>query len=197
MERGDIDSEMEDYVVLPRGQGNCLSRCSLISSLDFTMTDDRFRVITRGHQWTSHGHKTIDQQSDGTPKTDGVLKDTVRTKIRNYQRIYLDHLDPIVFLPLVVNTSGWICEDFILFLFLHVHRESSGLSNELPEESDQFRFLRDVSYFSPFNDSRMVVYHQDLNRERIYRINPGDPIDLLPGTHQRKPHRLVRYTGVL
>ena len=27
-------------------------------------------------------------------------------------------------------------------LFLHAHREASALANELPEESDQFRFLR-------------------------------------------------------
>ena len=32
---------------------------------------------------------------------------------------------------------------FILrFLILHDHREASALDNELPEESDQFRFLR-------------------------------------------------------
>ena len=29
-----------------------------------------------------------------------------------------------------------------LLLFLHAHREASALSNEIPEESDQFRFLR-------------------------------------------------------
>ena len=29
-----------------------------------------------------------------------------------------------------------------LLLLLHAHREASALANELPEESDQFRFLR-------------------------------------------------------
>ena len=28
--------------------------------------------------------------------------------------------------------------------FLHVHREASAVTHELTEESDQFRFLRDV-----------------------------------------------------
>ncbi len=31
-------------------------------------------------------------------------------------------------------------------LFLHDHRESSALTNEIPEESGQFRFLREVRY---------------------------------------------------
>jgi hypothetical protein len=40
------------------------------------------------------------------------------------------------------DTSGRIYDDFSRLLFLHTHREASALSNELPEESDQFRFLR-------------------------------------------------------
>ena len=45
-------------------------------------------------------------------------------------------------MPLAVDTSGRIYDDFSLLLFLHTHREASALSNEIPEESDQFRFLR-------------------------------------------------------
>ena len=33
-------------------------------------------------------------------------------------------------------------DDFIRLFFLHTHRETSVLTNELTEESDQFRFLR-------------------------------------------------------
>ena len=33
-------------------------------------------------------------------------------------------------------------DEFIRFLFLYAHRQTSVLDNELPEESDQFRFLR-------------------------------------------------------
>ncbi len=38
--------------------------------------------------------------------------------------------------------TGRIYDEFIRFLLLHAHREASALANELPEESDQFRFLR-------------------------------------------------------
>ncbi len=50
--------------------------------------------------------------------------------------------DPIVFVPLTVDTTVRLYEEFIRLLFLDVHREPSALGNELPEESDQFRFLR-------------------------------------------------------
>lgn len=51
-ERGDI--ELNDYIVLPRGQDNCLPPRSLI--LDFTMTHDRFG---RSPYWTVHAHKAM------------------------------------------------------------------------------------------------------------------------------------------
>ena len=51
-------------------------------------------------------------------------------------------LDPIVFLPVAVSTSGPVYEDFARLLFLHAPREASILAGELPEESEQFRFLR-------------------------------------------------------
>ncbi len=38
-------------------------------------------------------------------------------------------------------------DEFIRFLFLDAHRETSDLGNELPQESDKFRFLR-VSCFT-------------------------------------------------
>ena len=44
----------------------------------------------------------------------------------------------MVFLPVSVNTSGLVYDDFTRLLFLHVHREASV---ELPEESEQFRFF--------------------------------------------------------
>ena len=55
---------------------------------------------------------------------------------------YLNRPDPIAFLPLAVDTSGRLYDDFIRLLFLHAHREASALANELPEESEQLRFLR-------------------------------------------------------
>ena len=52
--------------------------------------------------------------------------------------------DPIVFMTVAGNTSGRLYDDFLRLLFLHAHREASALAGELPEESDQFRFLRAV-----------------------------------------------------
>jgi hypothetical protein len=47
-------------------------------------------------------------------------------------------------MPVAVDTAGRIYDDFSRLLFLHSHRETSSLTNELPEESEQFRFLRAV-----------------------------------------------------
>ncbi len=55
--------------------------------------------------------------------------------------------DPIVFLPVVVDTTGRLYDDFSRLLFLHTHHETSALSNEIPESSDECRFLRVVSSF--------------------------------------------------
>jgi hypothetical protein len=54
----------------------------------------------------------------------------------------LNRPDPIAFIPLAVDTTGRLYEEFIRLLFLHAHREASALANELSEESVQFRFLR-------------------------------------------------------
>ena len=65
-----------------------------------------------------------------------------RAKIRHYRQLYINRPEPIAFMPVAVDTTGRIYDDFSRLLFLHAHREASALANELPEESDQFRFLR-------------------------------------------------------
>jgi hypothetical protein len=60
--------------------------------------------------------------------------------------LYIKHPEPIAFMPVAVDKTGRIYEDFSRLLFLNVHREASALANELPEESDQFRFLRAASF---------------------------------------------------
>jgi hypothetical protein len=45
-------------------------------------------------------------------------------------------------MPVAVDTSGRIYDDFLRLLFLHAHREASALANDIPEESVHFRFLR-------------------------------------------------------
>ncbi len=64
-----------------------------------------------------------------------------RKKILHYRQLYLDRPDPIVFIPVVVDTSVRIYDDFLRLLFMHGHREASALTNEIPEESGHFRFL--------------------------------------------------------
>jgi hypothetical protein len=45
-------------------------------------------------------------------------------------------------MPVAVDTSDRIYDDFLRLLFLHAHREASTLANDIPEESGHFRFLR-------------------------------------------------------
>ena len=65
-----------------------------------------------------------------------------RKKIIHYRQIYLDHPEPIAFIPVAVDTSGRIYDDFPRLLFLYAHRETLVLPNDIPEESGHFRFLR-------------------------------------------------------
>jgi hypothetical protein len=75
---------------------------------------------------------THTRRSDGDPDPDGALKKVVRITIRHYRNVCLNRPDPIAFLPLAVDTSGRLYDDFIRFLFLHAHRgetSTSGLMN--------------------------------------------------------------------
>ena len=65
-----------------------------------------------------------------------------RKKIIHYRQLYLDRPEPIAFMPVAVDTSGRIYDDFLRLLFPHTHREASALGNDIPEESGDFRFLR-------------------------------------------------------
>ena len=69
------------------------------------------------------------------------MRVVTRKKIIHYRQLYVDRPEPIAFIPVAVDTGDRIYDDFSRLLFLHAHREASALSNELPEESDQFRFL--------------------------------------------------------
>ena len=134
-ERGDV--EVEDYVVLqkPKEQDNHVPPPRTLI-MDFTMTHAR---IGRSHLHPS-GQLTHTRHSDGAPQPDGALMTAARSKIQHYRRIYFNRPDPIAFLPLAVDTTGRLYDDFIRLLF-YAH-PACTLANELPEESDQFRFLR-------------------------------------------------------
>jgi hypothetical protein len=97
----------------------------------------------RSIQYTT-GQFTHKMCSDGAPEPDGDLQKVTRDKIRHYRQIYLDRPDPIAFMSISVDTSDRVYDDFNSLLFLHDHREESALINELPEESDQFRFLHNT-----------------------------------------------------
>jgi hypothetical protein len=133
-ERGDI--EIQDYVILSRGEDDRLPPRTLV--MDVTMTHDRYGRTTH-HTNGALIHRV---SSTGAPQSDGALNKVARMKIRHYRQIHADRPDPIVFLPIAVSTSGRVYEDFARLLFLHSHRETSILTGELPEESEQFRFLR-------------------------------------------------------
>jgi hypothetical protein len=136
-ERGDL--EIKDYVVLQKPQEQADRHPpprTLI--LDFTMTHTRYG---RSHL-NLNGQLTNTRRSDGPPEPDGAIKAVARKKILHYRQLYVDLPDPIAFMPVAVDTSGRIYEDFLRLLFLHAHREASALANDIPEESGHFRFLR-------------------------------------------------------
>jgi hypothetical protein len=60
------------------------------------------------------------------------LMEVVRKKSIHYRQLYIDRPDPIVFIPVVVDTSDRIYDDFLRLLFLHAHREASTLTNDIP-----------------------------------------------------------------
>ena len=103
-------------------------------------------TLTHTHFGRSNVHPsgllTHTRSSDGAPDPDGTLKAVTRVKIIHYRQLYLNRPDPIAFMPVTVDTSGRIYDDFSRLPFLQANREPSALANELPEESDQFRLLR-------------------------------------------------------
>jgi hypothetical protein len=105
--------------------------------LDFTMTHPRYG---RSHV-NPIGQLTKIRRSDGAPEPDGSLKVVARKKIIHYRQLYIDHPEPIAFMPVAVYTSDRNYDDFLRLVFLHAHRQASALSNDIPEESGHFRFL--------------------------------------------------------
>jgi hypothetical protein len=138
----------------------------MIGSL-LTMTHDRYGRTT---QYTN-GSLSHRVSSTGAPQPDGSLNKAARMKIRYYRQIYANRTDPIVFLPIVVSTSGRVYEAFTRLFFLHAHREASILAGELPQESEQFRFLRS-SRLANLKDSVGLI----LSKTSAMRVTI--PIDL-------------------
>jgi hypothetical protein len=131
------------------------------------MTHDRYGRTTQH----TNGTLTHRVSSTGDPQSDGVLNKEARMKIRHYRQIYTDRPDPIVVLTIAVSTSGRVYEDFTRLLFIHAHPEVSILAGELPEESEQFRFLR-ASHLTNLKDSVGLI----LSKASAIRVTI--PIDL-------------------
>ena len=113
------------------------------------------------------GQPTNTRHSDGVPEPDGALKAAARIKIRHYRNLYSNRPDPIDFIPLTVDTTGRLYDDFIRLLLLHVHREASDLDNELTEESDQFRFLRSVCFANLKGTVGLIMVKESVIRMSI------------------------------
>jgi hypothetical protein len=94
-----------------------------------------------------------------------------KIKIIHYCQVYLNRPDPIAFMPVTVDTSGHIYNDFSLLLFLQAHREVSALSNELPEESGQFRFLHSTCLFNLKGSVGLIL-------ETVSAMRISIPLDL-------------------
>ncbi len=94
------------------------------------------------------GQLTHTRRSDGAPEPDGVLQKVDRDKIRHYRQIYPDRPDPITFIPLAVDTSGRVYDDFNRPIFLNAHREASALANEIPRNRINFVFFTLLTYLT-------------------------------------------------
>jgi hypothetical protein len=113
---------LKDYVVLQKPQEKAdrlpPPRTSI---LDFTMTHPRYdRSLLN-----LNGQLTNTRRSDGAPEPDGVIKVVARKKIIHYCQLYFDRPDPIAVIPVAVDTSGRIYDDFLRLLFLHAHRQAA------------------------------------------------------------------------
>ena len=112
LSKSDIEIKVHVISVVPRGEDDRLSPHTLV--MDVTMTHDRYgRTTQRTNATLTHR-----VASTGSPHPDGVLNKTSRIKTRHYRQIYPDRPDPIVFLSVVVNTSGRVYEDFTRVFFV-------------------------------------------------------------------------------
>ena len=63
------------------------------------------------------GQLTHTRRTDNAPESDGALRTVARAKIRHYRQLYINRPEPIDFIPVAVDTSGRIYEDFSRLLF--------------------------------------------------------------------------------
>ena len=155
--------------------------------LDFTMTHTRYG---RSHVHST-GQLTNTRRSDGAPEPDGALRAVARKKILHYRQLYIDRPEPIVFMPVGVDTSDRIYDDFLRLLFRQAHREASVLANEIPEETGQFRFLRVTCLDNIKGSVGLILSKASVMRISIPLDLSSSPFITLPCLiHSRRPTTL-------
>jgi hypothetical protein len=92
-------------------------QCILTGNRSFKVElDSEIRIFRGGRAEVLEkptGQFTHTRSSDNPLHPDGDLKNTVRIKTLHYRRLYTDHPDPIVFIPLEANTSGHLYDDVL------------------------------------------------------------------------------------
>ncbi len=145
----------------------------------------------------SSGQLTHTRRSDVGPDPDGTLKKEVRIKIRHYRNLYLNRPESITFLSLTVDTSDRVYDDFIRLLLLHPDPESSVLTNELPEVSDQFRFLRVTCLFNLKWSAGLILTNTSVMRIFIpHHLSPRSFIPLSCFIRSRCPTPILVHSMV-
>jgi hypothetical protein len=85
-----------------------------------------------------------------------------------------------LFSSVAVDTSGRVYDDFSRLLFLHAHREASALANEIPEESEKFRFLRAACYANIKGSVGLILANTSVMRISIPLDLSSRPFTPLP-----------------
>ncbi len=102
----------------------------MTSNDGFQFHPNAFRTIKFTPYWTTHPHKVVRWWS----WTWWWFKDDDETNIIHHRQI-------------LSCPSYRIYDDFSRLLFLHARRQTSALTNKLPEESGQLSFHNEQSFF--------------------------------------------------
>jgi hypothetical protein len=100
-------------------------------------------------------------------KTDPIIFMTVSVREHFGSRLWWTRTDPIIFMTVSVREHFGSSLWWTGLYFLHAHGETSVLAGELPEESDQFRFLR-VTHLTNLKGSVGLIFNQRLRNEGYY-----------------------------
>jgi hypothetical protein len=95
--------------------------------LNFTLTHTQY---DSSHVDTT-GQLTNTRRSDCDPDLDGTIREVDRKKILHYRQLYINRPDPIVFLPVALDTTGRLYDDLSRLLFLGVDFGESFIHEDI------------------------------------------------------------------